>query len=138
MGIDMRKDIFDNLFEDLFKDVFSSSWFGSQTLKAPEKLVDPVTGKLRLYDTDNDERGMNLRADLPGVDPKSLTVEVTGTNQVVVSGLNNGKTFINRYTISSEFDVQTAIATWKHGQLIVRIMRAANRDNRRITVDIAK
>lgn len=126
----MAKDPFDGMFSDIFGD-----FFGSKKLS---KHVVPGLynqGGLRSYSSDSDDRGMYLYVDLPGIDPKTVKVEVGG-NLVVVSGNNEGKTFTNRYTLSNEFDVNTAFAVWRHGRLDVRVLRSGQPELRKIPIEI--
>jgi HSP20 family molecular chaperone IbpA len=78
---------------------------------------------------------MTLHVDLPGVDPKTITLEVGGS-QVVVSGTNAGKTFTNKYTLSDEFEVSTAFAAWRHGRLDIRILRSGRPEFKKIPIEI--
>ena len=128
----MTKDPFNvnGMFEDLFGD-----FFGGKRLS--KHVVPGLTnqGGLRSYSSDSDAGGMYLYVDLPGIDPKTLNVEVGGS-QVVVSGTNAGKTFTNKYTLSDEFDVQTAFAAWRHGRLDIRILRSGRPEFKKIAIEI--
>lgn len=116
-------------FSDMFGDLFASK-------KLTERVEQDAThSRLRSYETKSDDDGMTLYVDLPGIDPKTLKVEVGGS-QIVVSGANAGKTFTNRYTLSDEFDVQTASAAWRHGRLDVRILRSGRPEFKKIPIEI--
>lgn len=107
-----------NLFDDLFGDAL----FGWKT-KTVEKVEEKYDGHLRSYRSTSDDKSMTLTVDLPGIDPRSVSLHV-GNDQVVVRGRNKGKDFTQRYTISNEFDVSTARASLRHGQLEIGIARS--------------
>lgn len=126
-----KGDLFEGgMFEDLFSDFFGSKKLSKHVTPGLENR-----GGLRSYSSDSDDRGMTLHIDLPGIDPKGVSVQVGGC-QVVVSGENGGKTFTNRYTLSGEFDVQTAFAAWRHGRLDVRILRSGRPEFKKIPIEI--
>lgn len=126
----MAKDPFNGMFDDLFGDFFGSRKLSKHVVPGLQNQ-----GGLRSYSSDSDDRGMYLYVDLPGIDPKTIKVEVGGS-QVVVSGANAGKTFTNRYTLSDEFDVSTASAAWRHGRLDVRILRSGRPEFKKIPIEI--
>jgi HSP20 family molecular chaperone IbpA len=103
--------IFDTLMEDLFGGLIKT-----------EKTVKTTETTTKSYSSNSDDNGMSLNIDLPGIDPKSLTLRV-GEDVVVVDGKNGTKTFTHKYTISGDFDVKTAVARWIHGRLQVRLSR---------------
>lgn len=115
----MAKDPFEGVFGDLFGDFFGSK-------KLSKHVVPGLTnnGGLRSYSSESDAKGMTLFVDLPGVDPTTVTLEVGG-DLIVVRAKHLGKDLFHKYTISSEFDVKSAIASLIHGRLEIRLRRCS-------------
>lgn len=118
-------DFIGGLFDDLF-----GTWRTSQSTQQ----VVPGTG-LRGYRTSSDKDGMTLEVELPGVNPKEVTLEATD-NQLVVQGSRGEKTFTNRYTISDDYDVTSATASMAHGLLTVKLRRAVRKNSIKIPITL--
>lgn len=125
-----------DLFGDMFSDLFGTNWF-AKTEGTPDnmKVVETRDGQLRSYRTVSDETGTTLTVDLPGVDPKTVQLQVGG-NKVVVTGKNGKKDFTQRYTLAGELDVASARATLKLGQLVIKIARLPVPDLKNVPIEI--
>jgi len=116
---------------DTFSELFST--FNEKQAKLGSSTT-PATSDLRSWRSKSDDTGMTLEVDLPGISPKDVTLWAVD-NQLTVMGKGERK-FTNRYTIDVEYDVLTATASMKNGQLRVRLERAPAKDAKRIPIVI--
>ena len=110
-----------DLTKDLFGDLFSSFSL-DKVFKTTETTV---TSETRSYRTVSDGAGLVLEVDLPGVDPKTVTLEAF-PNQLVVKGKRGDKSFTQKFTLAPGYETRTARASMAHGQLKVKVAGSAS------------
>lgn len=108
----------------------------------------PVPALQPPVDIVEDASGITVLADLPGVEPKDLSIDVDGRTLTIEAPLTLGEANAlvsvyaevrsNRYRrsfeLSSELDTTTIAADLKEGVLTLRIPRAEHAKPRRIEV----
>ena len=137
----------DDTLGSVIKDLFGRDIFGGLFGKGPSSVVTATEARVdvagaprgrRPYKTTLDGESLVLDVDLPGIDPRDVTLHVTNT-QVIVKGTTPGghTGFTHRYTLSADYDLATASATMANGQLRVRVTRVAATAPRRVPIDHA-
>jgi HSP20 family molecular chaperone IbpA len=134
----MANDLFgDKLFGDVFgeamDDLFSSVKKTTHTV-VRASIWDDVASS-RSYRSISDESGVTLEVDLPGVDPKDVSLW-QGSNQLIVEGKRGDKTFTHRYTLAPGFDVKTATASISNGQLKVRVLGSQSSAATQVPIEV--
>jgi len=125
----------DDFFGSIFSDIFGSAWRVTETSKTTPTVQVHAGPGLRGYRTLSDKDGLSLEIDLPGIAPKDVSLWSSG-NQLIVKAQRGEQKFTNRYTISEEYDVNTAKASMAHGQLKITISKTAELDTKRINIEI--
>lgn len=115
-----KKDFIDDMLHEVLDPNTWKSLFSSTT-KTTETVE--MTSPSSRFHSRSDEKSMHLQIDLPGVDPKYVTLTAQD-GKFIVAYSKGEKKFTEKYTINSDFDVKTANAAMEHGQLIVVLTRA--------------
>jgi len=87
------------------------------------------------YRVDTTDTGLTLSIDLPGVKSKDVSVQVTG-RVVTVSGKLRGQDFKMSYSISRDYDADTADATLEDGVLAVTFDKTSKVNSKTIQVKV--
>jgi len=119
-----------DLTKDLFGDLFSNF-----SLDKVFKTTETTSTETRSYRTTSDGAGLVLEVDLPGVDPKTVTLEVI-PNQIIVKGKRGDKAFTQKFTLAPGYETRTASASMAHGQLTVTVAGSASPSPLRIPIEI--
>jgi HSP20 family protein len=136
-----RRDL-DRVFEDFFKDLGTSSW--------PEMTELAVSPRLDCVEKAED---YEIRADLPGVDPKDLAVTVTGNTLRIegekteeqVEGEQEGKAHVRerryaRYersiSLPEEIDASKVTAKLRHGVLKLVLPKKTQARARNVAITV--
>jgi len=98
-----------------------------------------------------DDKGITVKADLPGVSPERLDIEVDGNNLVIEGEVEvpmsegmealyadvNVTRFRRSFTLSSELETDNIDAQLKNGELTLRLPKKAELQPRKIEVKVA-
>jgi HSP20 family protein len=101
-------------------------------------------------DVHEDEHGLELRLDLPGIDPKDIKVEAENNTISVEAerryeqqqGRNAHRleraygTFMRTFNVPSRFDLSNIEATHQHGSLTLRVPRSEQAMRRSIEIKL--
>ena len=129
------KSLFGGLFDELFS---PSTWSVTTTTAAPVEShpVGPYShDAANKYRTRDNDGVLCLEVDLPGIDPKTVTL--SSLNSVItVQGVRGHSNFVHRYTISADYDVDSAMASMAHGQLTIKLKKFEGGKPKPIKIDI--
>jgi len=108
----------------------------------------PAAALLPPVDIVEDASGITVFADLPGVEPRDLSVDVDGRTLTIEAPLTLGEAkelvsvyaevrsncYRRSFELSSELDTMNIAADWKEGVLTLRIPRAEHAKPRKVEV----
>ncbi len=103
------------------------------------KFLDEVDYNYRTADRDvrykATESGLEFSVDLPGVRTEDLNVLVVG-RELTVEGKLRDQSFTKKFTISKNFDLNTARAIHEHGVLTLHFERTIESKPNRVQIKI--
>jgi len=129
MTLDRKKKTFDEVLDTIIEDPFA--WV---TKSIYTKTSDVVVKESR-YRSRSDEKTMVIEVDLPGVNPRSVTLTAID-GKFIIAYEKGEKKFTEKYTINDDFDVKTAIAVIEHCQLIITLYKSAMNVPKNIPITI--
>lgn len=105
----------------IIDDMLEEMWYGKGRFR-------PSVSGLRIHGPHHDENSVYAEVEVPGIDPKEISVEVEG--KAVHVKTPRGSAY---FTIGERLNAEDAVATIKHGMLTVRI---PTREARKIEVRV--
>jgi HSP20 family protein len=131
-------------FDDFFNDFFGSGWLTPRT--DADSLFAPA------FDISETDEDLLVKADLPGIDPTDVSVNLSG-NVLTVKGERNREreeksesvhriersfgSFSRSLTLPFDVDEENVKATYEKGVLTLQLPRAESAKKKTIKIDVA-